>query len=71
MCKVCLNKEFEIVKIKETNFQLKRRLLELGFISGEKIKVLRKSIIGNTILVEICSYTISLRCSVASMVVVK
>ncbi len=71
LCTICLNKEYKIFKIKETNFQLKRRLLELGFFCGESVKVIRKSLIGNTILVEIGSYLISLRCSVASMVMVE
>ena len=71
LCTICVNKKYIISEIEETNFQLKRRLLELGFFCGENVKVVRKSLSGNTILVEIGSYLISLRCSVASMVVVK
>ena len=65
-----MGNELIISKIKNTSFAIKRRLLELGFISGRKVKVVRRSISGNTILVEIEGYILSMRCSVASMVMV-
>ena len=45
-----------------------RRLFELGFTKGQSIKVVRKSLLGQTILIEIRGYTLSLRTTVAEAV---
>lgn len=70
LCNVKENVEFTINSISNKSFALKRRLLELGFIPNRKVKVIKKSLIKETILVEIEGYLLSLRCSVARMVVV-
>lgn len=41
--------------------RIKRRLLELGFTSGTKVRVLRKSLIGQAYLVELRGFTLSMR----------
>ena len=70
LCNIELNRVYVIEKVLNNSFALKRRLLELGFISGRKVKVVGKSLSKKTILVEIEGYLLSLRCSVANMVVV-
>lgn len=40
---------------------IRRRLFELGFVVGAKIKVLRRSFLGKTLLISINSFTLSLR----------
>lgn len=47
------------------------RLLELGFIKGKKVKVITKSLLKKTLLIEISGYTLSLRKDIADLVVVK
>lgn len=50
--------------------RLSRRLLELGFLKGEKIKVLRKSLLGKAYLVELRFYTLTIRKDIARHVLV-
>ena len=51
--------------------QIKRRLLELGFISGQLVKIAKKSILGETYLLEIRGYYISMRKSLTGFVLVE
>ncbi len=44
-----------------TPFKIKRRLLELGFTPGTRVKVLRRSLLGQAYLVEIRGFTLSMR----------
>lgn len=53
------------------NIKQRRRLLELGFINGEKIVVIRKSLLGQTFLVKIKNYTLSLRQEIAFHILIK
>ena len=71
LCNIELNKKFKIEKILDSSFPIKRRLLELGFISGREIKVVGKSLTKQTILIEIEGYLLSLKCGVANMVIVR
>ncbi len=71
LCDVEINKEYKIVEFVEGPFAIKRRLFELGFIRGRSIKVIRKSLIKKTILVEIEGYLLSLRCTVAQIILVE
>lgn len=63
-----LNQEYIISEISLSNIPIARRLSELGFYSGAKIKVFGFSVLKKTILVEIQGYTLSLRESVCSLV---
>lgn len=46
-----------------------RRLFDLGFTPMQKIKLVRKSLIGKTFLVEVRGYILSMRASVAEVIV--
>jgi len=48
--------------------QIKRRLLELGFTAGQLVKIAKKSILGETYLLEIKGYYISMRKSLTEFV---
>ena len=50
--------------------KIKRRLLELGFTKGQSVKVVRKSLIGKTFLVELRGYTLTLRQDVAKLILI-
>lgn len=41
--------------------KIKRRLCDLGFVEGEKLSLLNKSLLGKVFLVEICGYIISVQ----------
>lgn len=71
LCDCEINKEYKIKEFIEGPFAIKRRLFELGFLTNRKIKVIRKSLIKKTILVEIEGYTLSLRCTVAQIILVE
>lgn len=45
----------------DIDIKTKTRLYELGFFKGEKIRVLKKSLMGGTILVEIMNNVLSIR----------
>lgn len=71
LCDCEINREYTIQAFIEGPFAIKRRLFELGFLTNRKIKVIRKSLIKKTILVEIEGYTLSLRCTVAQIILVE
>lgn len=48
-----------------------RRLYDLGFTLGQRVKLVRKSLLGKTFLVEIRGYTLSLRDSVANIILIE
>ena len=59
---VQVNKFTTIIGIVEdAPIKIKRRLLELGLTAGQKVKVLRRSLAGGVLLVEVRGYTLSLR----------
>lgn len=45
----------------EISPKLRRRLLDLGFTSGQKIKILYRSLLGKTYLLQLRDYTLSMR----------
>ena len=49
----------------------KRRLLELGFVKGSKIKKNSVSILKEVILVEICGYMLCLRRDIAKRIIIR
>ena len=49
--------------------KIRRRLLDLGFTSGERVRLARKSILGKVILIEIRGYTLSLQRKIANYVI--
>lgn len=51
--------------------RLSRRLLELGFLPGEKVKVLRKSLLGKAYLIELRFYTLTIRRDIAKFILVE
>ena len=70
LCSANINKKYKISNLCGDNFAIKRRLMELGFIAGRGVTVVRKSLIKKTILVEIEGYLLSIRCQVANMIMV-
>ncbi len=50
---------------------LRRRLYDLGFTSGQSIKMLRKSLLGKTYLLQLRDYTLSVRDYLAGALLVK
>lgn len=50
--------------------KINRRLLELGFVNGEKVKVLNMSILKEVLLVEICGFVLSIRKDVAKRIII-
>ena len=53
------------------HLKIKRRLLELGLTLGQKVRVVRKSLIGKAYLIEVRGYTLSVRKTLASFVLVR
>lgn len=51
--------------------RISRRLLELGFLQGEKVKILRKSLLGKAYLVELRFYTLTIRKDIARFILVE
>ncbi len=67
-----INKTYIIENISElTSLKIKRRLLELGFTKGQKIKLLRKSLLGKAYLIEIRGYTLTLKKQIATFIEIK
>lgn len=51
--------------------KIKRRLLDLGFTKGQKIKVVRKSTLGNDYMVELRYFTLTLRGDILRYILVE
>lgn len=51
--------------------KIKRRLCDLGFIKGEKIKLLRKSLLKRAFLIEIRGAVLTLKREIAAYVLVE
>lgn len=65
-------REYEIECIDDNApIKIRRRLLDLGFTSGQKVTCVRKSLLGKAYLVEIRFYTLSIRKQVAEAVLLK
>ena len=55
----------------QTPLKIKRRLLELGLTGGQKVRVVRKSLLGKAYLIEVRGYTLSMRKGLTSFVEVR
>ncbi len=66
-----VNKNLVIYDIDMTNAKIARRLTELGFIIGAKVKILYKSTLKKTLLIEIQGYLLSMRSTVAELIFVR
>lgn len=65
-------KYYSIVKIdKKLTEKIKRRLYDLGFIKGQKIRVVNKSLLKKAYMIEIRGYTLSLRDSIINAIFVE
>jgi Fe2+ transport system protein FeoA len=53
------------------NIPVSRRLTELGFVKGAKLKIIQFSALKKTVLVQVGEYVLSLRASVAEFIKVK
>ena len=66
------NKYYYVQGISQSSpFKIRRRLLELGFTEGVKVKLTRKSLIGQAYLIEIRGFILSMRKQVASFILLK
>ncbi len=53
---------------KNAPLALKRRILELGLTPGQKVRIVRKSLLGKAYLIEVRGYTLSMRKSLLSYI---
>lgn len=60
-----------ILKVLPQNPKYQTRLLELGFTSGTQIGVLKKSVLGKTLLVKIRGYVIAIKQDLAKTIIVE
>lgn len=51
--------------------KIRRRLCDLGFTPGQRVRLVRRSVLGKALLIEIRGYTLSIRSTVAEAVLVK
>lgn len=68
-----IGQKAKIEKISETSASKKERLrlLELGFVRGTEISVVRRAPFGDPIELSLRGYNIALRCADAAMIEVK
>ena len=66
-----LKKVVEIENVECENFKLKRRLFELGFLKGQKIKVERMSALGKTVMVVFRGFTLTMRKDILQYIMIK
>lgn len=64
-----LNKGYLIIGINK-NYDIKylKRISELGFVSGEKVVLLRKSFLNKTLMIKIKGYAILLGSEIAGLI---
>lgn len=55
---------------KSSPVKIKRRVLELGFTKGQKVRVVRKSLLGETYLVELRGYILTIRKDIAKLILI-
>lgn len=56
---------------KSTPLKIKRRLLDLGFTKNQRIRTLRKSLIGEAYMVELRGFILTLRRDIVSYILVR
>lgn len=70
--KASCRKLYEVVELnKVAPLKIRRRLCDLGLTSGQKVKLVRKSLLGKVLLIEVRGYTLSVRADIAEAVIVK
>lgn len=57
--------------VEGASIKIKRRILELGFTRGQKIKIVRKSLLGKAFLVELRGFTLTIRKDIAGIILVE
>lgn len=63
------NQYYSIKSISElANINIKRRLLELGFVKGTMVRRVKESLSKGTILVDLRGYLLSMRADIAAFV---
>lgn len=60
-----------IVAVKNEDHKSTLRLCELGFTSGEKVRIVAKSLFGRAMLIEVKGYLLSIRSILLKSVVVQ
>ena len=71
LCDCKIGQVYKIEQIEnDILLKTKMRLLEFGFFKGQKIKVIKKSFLKQTLLVELMNNVLSLRSDVATSVMV-
>lgn len=66
------NKYYSIIKIDSLlPEKLRRRLYDLGFLAGQKIRVVNKSLLKKAYMIEIRGYTLSLRNTIVNAIKVE
>ncbi len=64
-----LGKVYKIQNINDiAPIKIFRRLFDLGFTCGQRVKLVRKSLLGKACLIEIRGFTLSLRSDIAEFV---
>ena len=63
-----VGKRYKIVEVLKSNDAISRRLLELGFVGGQVVKVIAKSLQKKVFLVEIRGYVLSVRAEILKRV---
>lgn len=51
--------------------KIKRRILELGFTRGQRVRLLRKSLLGKAYLVELRGFTLTIRKDIAGLIILR
>ena len=69
----CKKGKYVLIKTfqNDTPIKIKRRLLDLGFTPGQKVRILRKSILKKVFLVEIRKFVLSLRREIVQYILVE
>ncbi len=66
-----MRKYYQVVGFdKNLPLPIKRRLLDLGFTSGQEVRLLRKSLLGKAYLIEIRDFVLTLRNNIVSQILV-
>lgn len=69
---VKIGKLYELIGVNyNAPLKIRRRILELGFTNGQKVKVIRKSLLGKAYLVELRGFTLTIRKDIAQLINVK
>ena len=72
LCDCQIGQVYKIERIEDNvSIKNKMRLLELGFFKGQNIKLIKKSFLHKTLLIEVMNNVLSIRSDVAMSVMVK